>query len=186
MKNFSKQQGFTLFELLVAVSIFVIIMTAAAGIFANILKTQEQVLIKQLAMSNTSYALEYMSRAMRMAVKDENGTCLTNSGCNYSNSGSNDSVKFINHKGECVRFFLEEDSEGIGRIKYSNPSDFTGSKPFTPDELDVQSLKFNLNGECQADNLQPTVTIVMKVKIAEGATFKAQTTVTQRNLDIPR
>lgn len=188
MANFThKNQGFTLMEMLVAVAIFMLMMTVAAGIFTDAVGTQERVLMKQLAMNNTSYALEYMSRAMRMTVKDEDGTCLSTSGCNFENPGAGEQkVKFLNHEEECVSFFLKKDSEGDGRIMYENPSDFSGSQPFTPDELDIQNLQFKLNGECQNDNQQPTVTIILEAKVAEDISFTTQTTVTQRNLDVPR
>ena len=62
-------KGFTLLELLVSIGIFSVIITLVSGIFGTSLRNQERMLSQQLAMSNTSYTLEYVGRAMRMAKK---------------------------------------------------------------------------------------------------------------------
>jgi len=185
MSSVNHNQGFTLLEILVAASIFAIVITAASGIFVSAIRSQGKVLGKQMAISNTSYALEYMSRAIRMAKKDQSGDCLSNADCNYSNRGGNlEAIRFLNHNEKCIEFLLEQ-----GRIRRKKSDDQTNSfdanQPFTPQqELEIKRLEFKLNGECQSDQQQPTVTILVWAETEQGLVLKTQTTVAQRNLDL--
>ena len=185
----NKQKGFTLLEVLVAASIFAIVMTAASGIFTAALHNQDRILTQQMAISNSSYALEYMSRAMRMARKDQSGECLDKyldgGTCNYAVSDDGSAVRFLNHDKKCVEFY-----KGNGQLKIkksaTSTDDFNKGYAFTSDQLNISTLDFELTGACQDDELQPSVTIMMRAEIGGEATFNTQTTVTQRNLDVPR
>ncbi|MEF8847020.1 MAG: prepilin-type N-terminal cleavage/methylation domain-containing protein [Candidatus Paceibacterota bacterium] len=182
-------KGFTLLEVLVAASIFAIVMTAASGIFTSALHNQGRVLTEQMAISNSSYALEYMSRSMRMAVKDKSGDCLDDyldgGTCNYAVSDDGSAIRFLNHDKKCVEFF--EDGGQIKIKKSATTTDnFNGGHPFTSDELNIKDLTFKLEGECQDDMLQPAVVIKIQAEIDDKTTFNTQTTVTQRNLDVPK
>lgn len=176
----NSQQGFTLLELVTSMAIFLIIMGTVSGIFASILRNQRRVLSKQLIMSNTSYALEYMGRALRMAKKDtpSNQSCLSETGLNYENPDDNQ-IKFLTHDEKCVTFKLEND-----QIKGVNVNGEGKTLAFTSDDLNIQKLKFTLNGQSQENNLQPTITIFFRVETPGGHTFSTQTTITQRNLDV--
>lgn len=189
MNKIPNNQGFTLLELLVAVAIFSVVMTVASGVLSNILQSQERVLAEQLALNNTSYALEYMGRSLRMAKKDADGQCLDeylenfNDKCNYAVSGDS-SIRFLNHDKECVEYFLKGNQ--VKKKKSDNETDsFGGAQAFTSNDLTISKLNFEIKGECQDDNLQPTVTIFMNVETSEETDFKIQTTITQRNLDFP-
>jgi len=54
--------------------------------------------------------------------------------------------------------------------------------PLTLPGLVIEELKFKLQGESSADNLQPRVTIFLK--IGSPLKIELQTTISQRNLDI--
>lgn len=165
-------------EVLVAVGIFSVIMVVISGIFTTILTNQSQVLSEQLTVSNTSYAFEYMSRSMRTAKKDASGSCISE-GSNFENPDDNPArIKFLNHDEECVEFALED-----GQLRRS---DLSGEPAFTSERLDVKNLEFKLQGEEQGDQKQPSVTILLRAETGQGVPFRAQTTVTQRNLDVPR
>lgn len=171
--------GFTLIEILVAAFIFSIVITAASGIFVSALKSQTRVLSTQLALDNTSYTLEYMARALRMAKKDENGNCIP-SKWNYKVRAGGQEIEFLNHNGQCQKFFLQGDT-----LKQTKAG---STFSLTPNEIEVISLNFSVEGQTQTDNLQPIVTIYLTVKgkVTGEETppeIKAQTTVTQRNLD---
>jgi type II secretory pathway pseudopilin PulG len=190
MKN-----SYTLIEILVAVTIFTIVIAAPTGFFVGSLKGQIKSLASQKLLDNTSYTLEYISRALRMAKKELNCSdindpatcsCLKSEGYgfNYENPAGNPSaVRFINHKGECQEFFL-----GEGRLKESK----AGLENYlTSEELELISLKFNLFGQGQDDTDQPRVTLSLDIKGAKGQMpelrpeIKIQTTISQRNLDVP-
>lgn len=200
MKKSSNKKSFTLIELLVAVTIFSIGIIAATGLLAASIRGQRTTLVSQELLDQTSFAMEYMSRAFRMATKELNCTnpldpatcdssnppyCLTNQGYGYNyeilDGGSR--IKFINHlqNNDCQEFYLEGN-----RLKYT-----TGSGDFylTAEDLKVTTLKFNVSGESQDNNLQPRVSILLEVE-KEGPTpeetpkIKIQTSVSQRNLDV--
>jgi len=189
------QKGYSLIEILVAVTIFTIVVAAPTGFFVGSLKGQIKSLASQKLLDNTSYALEYMSRSLRMAQKELDCSEITNPatcsclktqgyGYNYENpDGDVAAIRFINYKGECQKFFLEG-----GRLKESK----AGAENYlTSAELDMISLKFSLLGQSQSDTDQPRVVFFLDIKGAKGQKpelqpqIKIQTTISQRNLDVP-
>jgi len=192
------QKGYTLIEVLVAVGIFTILIAAPTGFFVGSLRGQLKTLASQKLLDNTSYTLEYISRSLRMAKKElsadpltacllEGGTILY--GHNYQITRGGNGLKFINYKNECQEFFLDENDH---RLKESK----NGAAPvaLTAEDLEITSLtglKFKLSGESQADTDQPRVTLFLKIKGARGQKpelqpeIKIQTTISQRNLDVP-
>ena len=167
------RQGFTLIEMVVAVAVFILVITAASGLFVFSLKAQRQSLAYQELLDQSSYLMEYMSRAIRMAQKDIAGTCTGTAKINYAFSGQ--CLKFINYKDQCQQFCLDN-----GRLK-----DESGNY-LTSDELSVSSFNVNLSGQSQDDNLQPRVAFSMSITGQEEASIQLQTTISQRNLDIKK
>ncbi len=207
-KKYNKKKGFTFIELLVAVTIFSITILAASALFTSAIRGQRTTLISQELLDQSSYAIEYMSRALRIATKELNCSdpldpatcdpsnpphCLTNKGYGWNyetNPPDYDKIKFINHlqDNDCQEFFLENSTH---RIKYK-----TGEGEFylTSDDIRVNFLKFDLSGEYQGepgnpDNLQPRLTILLEVERkgptpTENPKIKIQTSISQRNLDV--
>ena len=70
-----KFRAFTLIEMLIAVVIFSIIIGAATGVFVSAIQLQKYNLAYQQLLDQTSYAMEYMSRAIRMAKRNEGPVC---------------------------------------------------------------------------------------------------------------
>ena len=64
-------KGFTLVEMLVSFAIFSIVIGISTGVFASMIKSQKYSLDTNQLLNQTSYFVEYMSRAIRMAVKDD-------------------------------------------------------------------------------------------------------------------
>lgn len=166
--------GFTLIELLVTVAIFSLIVVAAIGVFVQALKAQRHSLATQALLDQTSYLVEYMSRALRMAKKDSLGTCI-DAELNYKIVGNG--IKFLNYKDECQKFYLEgnqlKEERGGGTIT-----------ALTSPSLKVSNFNLNLLGETQNDNLQPRITFFLEIEGKEGAEIRLQTTISQRNPDI--
>ena len=168
--------GFTLIELLISMTIFSIVMISAIGLFDAGIKNQRKALALQTLSDNTSYAIEYMSRTIRMAKKD------LATGCNFKNPNSDLSkIRFLNyHNKELQEFILEN-----GQIKEKKGSE-TVFTPLTSDNFQVNKLFFKLFGECQTDEFQPKVTIVIEIqtKEAKPQILKLETTISQRDLDV--
>jgi len=62
--------------MIVAVSIFLLIMMVLMQMFEMSLKIQRKFLAKSEAASEISYLMEYLSRSVRMAQKDNSGSCI--------------------------------------------------------------------------------------------------------------
>jgi len=172
-----KNKGFTLVEVLVAATIFGILMVAVTGLFISTLRIEKNVLGSKKVLGQINYATEYMSRALRMASKDKVGTCIT-SGSNYESVSINE-IKFINtlQNRNCQSFFLNNN-----QIQYETSLGVIVA--LTSPDITVENLKFEVSGEVQGDSLQPFVTIYIEAHAENGPTLKVQTSVSQRNLDI--
>jgi len=182
--------GFTLIEMLVAVMIFSLIIGVISGVFISGLRGQKMTLSSQKLLDQISYALEYMSRALRMANKQtaDIPACLFQEGLNYEITHSGSGLKFINHleEDDCQEFFLED-----SQLKYRKKIGQAGEETLdlTSSNLQITSLIFSISGEGQDDDLQPRVTIFLNMKgkgqkPEEQPEMKIQTTISQRNLDV--
>lgn len=168
-----KQKSFTLIELLVVVAVFSIIITVLLGIFVSTIRIQRYSLVYQQMIDQSSYAMEYMSRLIRMAKKDNSGSCIT-AGKNYESDGTY--LKFLNYRSECQTFSLNS-----GRI-YQNLK--AVDLPLTSEKLTVTSFKFFISGD--ESNNQPKVTILLEIEgknVSPKPKLKIQTTISQRNLN---
>lgn len=170
MKN-----AFTLIEVVVATAIFTLLIGASAGVFTSILKNQRQGLATQEVLDQTSYLMEYLSRAVRMAKKDMTGACTGTAKLNYAFTGQ--CLKFVNYNDECQQFCLQG-----ARLKDENGNYLTSTN------LNVANFSVVISGASQppTDSLQPKVTISLNIIGDEQSTMKIQTTISQRNLDIRR
>jgi prepilin-type N-terminal cleavage/methylation domain-containing protein len=180
--NFRLRKGFTLIELLVTLTIFSLLIGLAIGIFTTALKTQRKSLALQGILDNTSYTLEYMARAIRMAQKETVApTCLSQNGLNYELTRGERGIKFKNYRGICQEFFLEN-----GQLKESKGGVVTN---LTSNDLEVALFNLRLEGASDTDNFQPRVTIALDIKSKgqkqeEKTEMKVQTTISQRNPDL--
>lgn len=174
------KKGFTLIELIVSMTIFLIVMVSIIELFASGIKAQKRSLALQTLSDSTSYAIEYMSRTIRMAKKDLTGTYIS-TGCNFENPGGDlTKIRFLNYKKEDQWFIL--DNKQI-KEKKDATSEFTA---LTSDNFQVNKLSFKLSGQCQTDDTQPKVTIIIEIqtKEIEPQTLNIQTTISQRDLDV--
>lgn len=167
--------AFTLVEMLVVLGILSLILGAISGIFISVVSVQRRNLSLQEAIDQSSYVLEYMSRSLRMAQKDdlEGENCLSGNKVNYELIDNGRGIRFKNSEGKCQEFYLE------GK-KIMEKKD---NKIFPLTAIEIDSLKFEVIGETQDDELQPKVTISF-VLSTKGNQFNFQTTVSQRNLDV--
>jgi len=197
----STRGSYTLIEILVAVGVFFIVIAAPTGFFVGSLKGQQKALSSQELLDQTSYVLEYMSRAIRMAKKDKIGDCISDK-YNYENPGGMSSaIRFINYDGRCQEFFLDLANRQLYERKSTdgNALNFGSALPLTSDKLEIISFeaKDPNNGWRQydeenqvADKYQPRVTLFLEIKGIRSArselqpVIKIQTTISQRNLDV--
>lgn len=184
-----KNKGYTLIEVIAAVAIFSLILSSLAGFFIGAIKSQRSNLASQELVDNISFSLEYMSRFLRMAKKDDIGgvNCLAGIKVNYETTRLGQGIKFRNYKNECQEFFLED-----GRLREWKEAGGVISENFlTSDNIEIELFAFgSSNSWDQNDNEQPKVTLFIKARGLKGESselqpiLEMQTTVSQRNLDV--
>lgn len=166
-------KGFTLIEILVAVSVFSMLVGASSGIFVSSLKSQRQSLATEDILSQTSYLMEYISRVVRMAQKDLTGACTGTAKLNYAFQSQ--CLKFKGYQGTCQQFCL------VGTRLEDGDNNYLTSASSTVSAFNVTIVGA---GQAPTDTLQPKVTIFLRVTGAEGSKTEIQTTVSQRNPDV--
>ncbi|MDD5145537.1 MAG: type II secretion system protein [Candidatus Pacebacteria bacterium] len=184
-----KNKGFTLVEMMVAITIFSVIVGAAIGVFVSSMKSQRKVLAEQEILDQTSYALEYISRAIRMAKKDSGPECLSLDNLNYEKTSSGTGgIKFKTYLGDYCQEFFRECSGGkcyLVERKTEIDTGFITENNLTAPNLNVAS--FNIGPAdtwSQDDSLQPAITIFFEIEGKENSKISIQTTISQRNLDV--
>jgi len=187
------KKGFTLVEIMVGVVIFSIMIGAISGLFSSSLRAQRRSLATEEVLGQSSYALEYMSRALRMAKKELFSYpvhCLSNFGYNYENTaGDTAKIRFIKFDYDQNQDACYEFSLAAGLLQETKTNLQTGvatSQTLTSADLQISQLKFHLVGQSQNDDLQPRVTIVADVTGKQNVEIKIQTSISQRNLDVAR
>jgi len=155
------RNGYTLIEMLAAVTIFFIATTSLVTFFSGAIEAQRKTLASQELIDNISYSLEYMSRALRMARKDDidNIHCLTGDRVNYELTVG-PGVKFRNYRDYCQEFYLEN-----GRLKeWKDVGGVISDNYLTSENIEVTYFTINSSGWDQNDDEQPKVTIFMEVR----------------------
>lgn len=170
------KRGFTLIEILVAMSVFSLIIVIFSGLFVSSARIQGEVLAKKQVLDSASFIEEYISRSLRQAQKELAAPgCLSSNGLNYEKTREGRGVKFINYQGICQEFYLDVSSKRLMEEKAGIVL------PLTPSTIEVTQFLLGAdNSWSQLDDLQPRVTIFMSF----NNNSQIQTTISQRNLDI--
>ena len=180
----NRGRGFTIIELVVGATIFLLLLGGGLGVLVYSLRVQRKLLQKQQALGEIGlFDMEYMSRALRMAKKQSTGGTCLGAGVTYENPLEDVSaIKFINHMQDdaCQEFFLSE-----GALMYDmDAGDGNRDDAFrlTSYKVDIDRLQFHIQ---QGVEKRSRVTIVIEFT-GEGLsdTLTLQTTVSQRNLNV--
>jgi len=181
-------KGFTLVELLVAMSVFIILVTIVADLFFVSFLAEKRLLAADVVFDQTSFLAEYLSRSLRMARKELAApVCLSENGLNYELTRFDGSkyagIKFINSQNACQEVFVETGTKRLKEIKAGLEQYLTSSN------VEVSAFNLNLIGESQTDHLQPRVTFFLSLSRAATRTATAplleiQTSLSQRKLDL--
>lgn len=188
------QKGFTLIELMVSVTIFIVVMVISLGSLLSISAAERKAESLKTVMNNLNFALESMARSIRTGVDYH---CI-NSGTITEPQNCQGGDTFFAFKSSdltqgTIRYCLGNgsscSSSGTAILRSVNGS---ASSPITASEVVISNLTFYVVGatpqfQAPADNTQPKVVITINGSITLGNTpasqFKLQTTVTQRLYD---
>lgn len=165
--------GFTLLEILVALALFIVVMTIGLGSVINILEANRKSSSLKSVMTNLNFAVEVMSREIKFG-KDY--------GCSIGTCSSGDTrISFTSSDGLSVIYRLNN-----SRIEKSVDNGSTYQIITAPDIV-VQDLRFYIFGYNTGDGAQPRVLISVRgysgSKPSIQTNFVVQTTVSQRILD---
>ncbi len=195
-----KQGGFTLVELMVSLVIFSLAMTIVGQLFFYSLKMQRQMAARTKMINELSYAMERISRGMRMAQKDTTGTCVAQyENYEWFEDANGDHVKFKTPDTsfisstplDCVEYYLDEPAgyptgvTALMEARHNEGGAFADyTLPLTSPGVTVQSFAVKQHGWSQNDTIQPRVIIYIRAIDSQDQELEAQMTVSQRNIDI--
>jgi len=189
MKNSvtKNKNGFTLVELMVSVFVFSLIVGAIMGIFISGIETQKRILRDQKIISELSYAMEHISRSLRMAIRDNDGDCI-NQGYNYQLIG-NSGIRFLNYKNQCQEYYLNLEEGKIYEKKSEDENYNPNTLPLklTSENVIISRFYFNEGGSGwhSSSGNQPKVMMNLQFKaIDDDLATILQTTISQRNINI--
>jgi prepilin-type N-terminal cleavage/methylation domain-containing protein len=162
----NRNQGFTLIEILVAVSIFAVVISVVLGLFTTGIQGQRKIIALQNVQDNANFLLGFMAKEIRMSK---------------INSVTSDTLNITRPDGEVVSYFFDNDNGEIER------TDSISSGPINSAEVLVTG-SFYGDGIGSGDSQQPKITIAMKVKTVGGkveqeAEINLQTTLSARDLE---
>lgn len=170
-----KNRAFTLIELMVATTLFTIIMLMGVGslvVSSNSAKASQKL---RIAVDNVNFAMESMTRELRMGTNYE---CATSS-VNLSNPNPTDCVLGTT-PGNIIAFNPQQTSGAPGRVSYQlkprNDAANTNSlercemnvspcSEIVSPDIDIKTLKFYVKGSNPADKIQPSVIILIKGEV---------------------
>ena len=186
MKNKQKNNGFTLIELMVATSLFVVIMVTALSSLFMLLDESKNSRALRFAMDNVNFAMESMSRSIRMGTEYYCGT--------YGSVSLIDNNTSDCPNGGNLIVFTPQDTSSTYRVGYQlkdgtverYDQNNSNGVPIVSLDVKVDVLKFFVNGSSPSpiDNIQPSVYIIMKGTVmVKGVptSFAVQTMASQRN-----
>ncbi|MEX2033512.1 MAG: type II secretion system protein [Candidatus Colwellbacteria bacterium] len=167
MKN---NKGFTLIELIVSFSIFIVLITLTTATFVQTLKTQQIVGGLSASMNEVSFVTEQMAREMR-------------TGTDFKNIAGEETIQFTNANSELVSYKKVNNgaNDGIARCVGACEAD-QDYQLLTSPEVKINVLKFILMGNGRDDGA-PRITIVTAVQGPKDINVNLETTVSARNID---
>lgn len=181
-------RGFTLIELMVATSIFIIVILSSMGALFTLLDTAKNSRALRFAMDNVNFAMESMTRSIRMGTNYYCGISGTSipgdltltQDCNGEEGGT--LISFV-PQGTTYRITYKLAQIGTtGKYTLERCKDNSCVSIMSPD-VNLKRLQFFVRGSGD-DNNQASVYIMMKgtVMVKEVPTsFAVQTMASQRN-----
>ena len=185
INSLKANNGFSLIEILVAVSIFAVAATISTGALMSLTDAQQKILALRIAQDNLSYALDTMGKEIRTVSSyhcgaDINDFLATPRDCSTFPGGP--SFTFINNFGSRITYRLN--NSRIERVVNGNP---VNALVMTASDAVITSLSFYVVGSPTNDKIQPRVTTILKgtagIKEKIKSRINIQTTISQRLLD---
>jgi prepilin-type N-terminal cleavage/methylation domain-containing protein len=176
--------GFTLIEMLVAVSVFATIATISTGALLSVSDAQQKILALRIVQDNLSYVFDIMGKEVRTGNSYHCGITsddFSDTPLNCTSSGG-PSFTFRNNAGDKITYRLN-----TGRIERIVNGNAAAPFVLTSPDANITYLTFYVVGAPANDNNQPRLTVILKgtagVKEKIKSQINIQTTISQRLLD---
>ncbi|MEX0877638.1 MAG: hypothetical protein WDZ40_02100 [Candidatus Spechtbacterales bacterium] len=159
LKNKTKTSsaGYSIVEMLVAMSIFITVSTLSIGAFLNATEAQRIIIFEETIAENVNFAVEFMSRQMRTAVRSDNSACIP-VGDTFGTPDSS-TIKFVNTDGDCVEFRIQ----GTVLQYTSDATPLPGLRNYIDliisDLVQIDRFDIVIDGESSGDGAHPRATI---------------------------
>lgn len=195
-KMFKQKKGFTLIEVMVAVSIFTVVMVVALGAILSIVNANRKAQSLHTVINNVNLAVETMTRDLRTGYNYECGSAEAE--CEWGTTASYDQISFASlqvaetresENAIPVSYRRYEDGSGHGYLE--KDIDGEGWVRITDESVDIEALSFRVWGirtlsSVWEDTQQPKIILNLKAKITaygNSSEFAIQTFISQRYLD---
>jgi len=167
-KNKKQNRGFTIIEMMIAIAIFLIVVTIGIGALLNTNLIHQKTQDMRSILDNLSFVMEDMSRNIR-------------TGSEYSSTGTGEISFKASPSNDVWEYVI---SSNIQRVIAGGPP-----VTLTPSEIEIDPSvsSFTITGEEPTDDFQPFVTIKLVGTITSRGNvtpFSLQTSVSQRLIDI--
>ncbi len=172
-------------ELIVSVTIFSVLMLSATQIFKMVVDGQRNAINAQNMQENLRYAMEKMSKEIRMAQVSDKECDPAAIYKIFNTAYGGEELYFKNKDGECVTYYLEDN-----RLKLMVSVGADAIVDFvTPAKIEVSNLKFYIDDDLISafHSKQPYVTMMMDAKAIGQAIneqkMKIQMTISSRSYE---
>ena len=188
------QKGFTLIEIMVATSIFVIVMLASMSSLFVMLDAAKNSKALRFAMDNVNFALESMTRSIRMGTNYYCGTM--GEYVDTSDLSSTKNCSNLDTNGGTLLAFKSQYATDDNKIVYKLSRGSNGNSyiarcesgnscvSIVSPDVNIEKLKFFVDGANDSDNKQANVYIIIKGTVmVKGVptSFAIQTLASKRN-----
>lgn len=180
LKAAKNKKGVTLLELVVAVALFSFTIISATRVFKVVIDGQRDAVASQDMQESIRYTFERMAKEIRMANKDETGSCTGIIGKVYADNPFNDELSFLNYKDECITYFS---SGGRLMMTWDPPGLSPQTMPLTPQSVSIDSLRFSVDDSVGSEQSKATIFIRLEANTAiekHKQTMDMQTTISAR------
>lgn len=178
-KRHNFNAGFTLIEIMVAVTVFMVIMTMSLNAMLAVSAQNKKAQHIRSITDNINFALDTIVRDMRLGslydcgIPDAEKNCVT---------VPSSMISFTDKDRATIIYSLSESTHAITR----QVNDLA-SYALTSDDVQIDRLNFYVTGVGVGDNVQPQAVIELSASIVEPRgsplKFDVQTYVTQRQVE---
>lgn len=184
--NFENKNGFTLVEMLVAISLFIIVVFISIGSLLVVFDSNRKAQSSKTIVDNLNLTIENMSRTIRFGTKyhcGSGGTLSNPKNCDNNTEG--DTFLAVNFQSSTIIYRWGGSINDPVQRSDNGGASYTN---ITAPEVKIERLRFYVFGTTAGDNTQPYVVVVMKGYVGNKTTsqtkFSIETLMSQRALDI--